>query len=158
MGFDKKFSTVGTRDIFSPEIIVNKQDLHFKSFSLSIGYCCQANVVTYTDPGVFESIGGCDALGWVDSQHAVYEVLGFRRYCVPFWSRILKKSRLHFEFNTEIENAISQDIVYLQMLTSGRMFFSLLNRNATKESFGLKHCDTLFFSYLYYRAFVHHQM
>ena len=67
---------------------------------------------------MFESIGGCYALGWVDSQHAVDEVLGFRRYCVPFWSRVLKKS----EINTEIDNAVSPDVVYLQCLLLDEMF------------------------------------
>ena len=98
---------------------------------------------------MFESIGGCDALGWVDSQHAVDEVLGFRRYCVPFWSRILKKSGLRFEINTQIENAASPDIVYLQCIHLDELFNFFWTEILTKSVvFTVKHFDVFLLSVL----------
>lgn len=40
---------------------------------------------TYTDPWVFQSFRGRDALRRVDSEHFVDEIFGFRSHCVPLW-------------------------------------------------------------------------
>lgn len=34
---------------------------------------------------MLESLSGCDAFGWVDGQHLIDEILGFRGDGVPFW-------------------------------------------------------------------------
>lgn len=39
----------------------------------------------HRDPGVLESLSGCDAFGRVDGQHLIDEILGFRGDGVPFW-------------------------------------------------------------------------
>ena len=37
----------------------------------------------YTDPRMSESLSRSDTSSWVDSQHTVDEILGFRRHRVP---------------------------------------------------------------------------
>lgn len=38
---------------------------------------------------MFECLGSCDAFGWVDGQHLIDEIFGFRSHCVPLRGRKL---------------------------------------------------------------------
>lgn len=40
---------------------------------------------THADPWVFQSLLRRDSLGWIDGQHLIDEVFGFRGNRVPFW-------------------------------------------------------------------------
>lgn len=39
----------------------------------------------HRDPGVLKGLSGRDAFGWVDGQHLIDQILGFRGNRVPFW-------------------------------------------------------------------------
>lgn len=38
---------------------------------------------SHRDPGVFERLSCCDPFGWIDGQHLINEIFGFRSHCVP---------------------------------------------------------------------------
>lgn len=50
---------------------------------------------THADPGVLESLLGCDSLGRVDRQHLVDEILCFRSHRVPLGGGKLKPQHTH---------------------------------------------------------------
>ncbi len=69
----------------------------------------------YADPGVFERVCGRDALGGVHRQHAVDEVLRFRRHRVPLGRGVLqRKYTLSATSNTKTIQSTRGNLIQLK--------------------------------------------
>lgn len=63
------------------------------TLSVCIGIVCWSVAAnTHEDPRVFQSLLGHDSLGWIDGQHLIDEVFGFRGDRVPLWRGELKET------------------------------------------------------------------
>lgn len=54
--------------------------------------CWSVAANTHADPRVFQSLLSRDSLGWIDSQHLIDEVFGFRGDRVPLWRGELEET------------------------------------------------------------------